>query len=241
MGLKDDCHIVRIRLNNMAIVACIDNDLETSMIAESLDLKYEFLNYGHALEILSEAFPEEWSDIQDCLGKIIISKADIIKAGGNESPIPKKFDEILYPLGWREIRITGDMIIKLYPRQVAQRRGRFAKEPFEERYISGYIDGHNIDFLKNQVAFDLEWNSKDQTFDRDLLAMRTYYECGLVDVGIIVTRSEELNLIFEELNVKSKYGASTTWLGKLKYRLDSRRNGGCPILAIGIKKTCVEE
>jgi hypothetical protein len=58
MGLKDDCHIVRIRLNNMAIVACIDNDLETSMIAESLDLKYEFLNYGHALEILSEAFPE---------------------------------------------------------------------------------------------------------------------------------------------------------------------------------------
>lgn len=71
--------------------------------------------------------------------------------------------------------------------------------------------------------------------------MRTYYECGLVDVGIIVTRSEELNLIFEELNVKSKYGASTTWLGKLKYRLDSRRNGGCPILAIGIKKTCVEE
>lgn len=58
MGLKDDCHIVRIRLNNMAIVACIDNDLETSMIAESLDLKYEFLNYGHALEILSEVFPE---------------------------------------------------------------------------------------------------------------------------------------------------------------------------------------
>ena len=25
------------------------------------------------------------------------------------------------------------------------------------------------------------------------------------------------------------------------YRLDSRRNGGCPILAIGIGKECVEE
>lgn len=39
-----------------------------------------------------------------------------------------------------------------------------------------YIDGHNIDFIKGRVAFDLEWNSKDQTFDRDLLAMRTYYD-----------------------------------------------------------------
>lgn len=51
------------------------------------------------------------------------------------------------------------------------------------RYI---IDGHNIDFLKGKVAFDLEWNSKDQTFDRDLLAMRTYFDCGLIDVGVIV-------------------------------------------------------
>ena len=25
-------------------------------------------------------------------------------------------------------------------------------------------------------------NSKDQTFDRDLLAMRTYFDCGLIDV-----------------------------------------------------------
>ena len=37
-----------------------------------------------------------------------------------------------------------------------------------------------------------------------------------------------------------KYGASTTWMGKLIYRLESRRNGGCPILAIGIGKECVE-
>ncbi|MFR8003294.1 MAG: BglII/BstYI family type II restriction endonuclease [Hydrogeniiclostridium sp.] len=37
-----------------------------------------------------------------------------------------------------------------------------------------------------------------------------------------------------------KYGASTTWIGKLLYRLKSRRNGGCPILAVGIKKSCVE-
>lgn len=202
--------------------------------------RFEFFDYGHALEILHESFSEEWKELQECLRRLQLTTADIMQAGGNESPIPKKFDEVLYPFGWREIRISGDLEVKKYPRQTAQRRGRFADEPFETETIKGYIDGHNIDFLKNRVAFDLEWNSKDQTFDRDLLAMRTYFDCGLIDVGVIVTRTEELNDIFRSLGIMPKYGASTTWMGKLIYRLDSRRNGGCPILAVGIRKGCVE-
>ena len=218
---------------------------EKYIVRELLN-KFEFYNYGHALEILHDAFPQEWEELQDCLMKLQLTLSDIKKAGGNESPIPKNFDDILYPYGWREIRISGDLTVKKFPRQTAQRRGRFSDEPFETEVIEGYIDGHNIDFLKNRVAFDLEWNSKDQTFDRDLLAMRTYFDCGLIDVGVIVTRSDELNEVFRSETDENgqllirKYGASTTWIGKLTYRLDSRRNGGCPILAVGIRKGCVE-
>lgn len=214
-------------------------------IPKCLYEKFEFHSYGHALEILGHSFPEEWREIQEALQKLEISTDDLRAQGGNETNIPKKFDDVLYPYGWREIRITGDLIVKLYPRQAAQ-RGRFSSEPFDEKKIVGYIDGHNIDFIKGKVAFDLEWNSKDQTFDRDLLAMRTYFDCGLIDVGIIVTRSAELNDIFRKITDESgksimrKYGASTTWMDKLLYRLDSRRNGGCPILAVGIKKACVK-
>lgn len=96
-----------------------------------------------------------------------------------------------------------------------------------------------LTLLKTELHLILKWNSKDQTFDRDLLAMRTYFDCGIIDVGIIVTRAEELNDIFKSLSLMGKYGASTTWMGKLVPRLDSRRNGGCPILAIGIRKKCV--
>lgn len=88
---------------------------------------------------------------------------------------------------------------------------------------------------------DIEWNSKDQTFDRDLFAMRTYYDCDIISVGVIITRSESLNPLFKELGIMPKYGASTTWMGKLIPRLDSRRHGGCPILAIGITPNCVED
>ena len=218
-------------MGEMTISKYIDPDIQ---------VKFEYRDYGHALEILHESFPAEWEEIQECLKTLKLTIDDIKTAGGNESPIPKKFDDVLYPYGWREIRISGDLIVKKYPRQTAQRRGRFADVPYETDIIKGYIDGHNIDFLKNRVAFDLEWNSKDQTFDRDLLAMRTYFDCGLIDCGVIVTRSEELNEIFREHGIINKYGASTTWIGKLTTRLDSRRNGGCPILAIGIRKECVE-
>ena len=220
-------------------------------IAPDLLEKFEFYSYNHALEIITQAFPAEWSEIVDCLRQLRITTDDLRESGGNETKIPKKFDDVLYPRGWHEIRISGDLHIKYYPRQ-AEQRGRFSQEPFEEKVIPGYIDGHNIDFLKNRIAFDLEWNSKDQTFDRDLLAMRTYYDCDLVSAGIIITRSAELNDIFKTIYdydgktrqwkpILRKYGASTTWMGKLTYRLDSRRNGGCPILAVGIRKPCITD
>lgn len=219
---------------------CIDADLFD---------KFEFYNFNHAAEIITQAYPDEWRELANCLRRLDITINDLREAGGNETKIPKKFDDILYPYGWREIRISGDLHIKFYHRQ-ADQRGRFAKDPFEERISEGYIDGHNIDFLKGRVVFDLEWNSKDQTFDRDLLAMRTYYDCDIISAGIIVTRARELNDVFRTIYdydehsnswapIMRKYGASTTWIGKLLYRLESRRNGGCPILAIGIKKKCI--
>ncbi len=224
--------------------------LEDYIDQDLLD-RFEFYNYNHALEIITQAFPDEWENIVTCLRKLDITTDDLRQAGGNETNIPKKFDDVLYPLDWREIRISGDLHIKFYPRQ-ADQRGRFSSTPYKENTVKNYIDGHNIDFLKGRIAFDLEWNSKDQTFDRDLLAMRTYYDCDIISAGIIITRAEELNDVFKTVYAKdknsggwkpiiSKYGASTTWIGKLLYRLDSRRNGGCPILAVGIKKNCISD
>lgn len=220
--------------------------IEDYVDGELLD-KFEFYNYNHALEIITQAFPTEWSEIKQCLQALDITINDLRQAGGNETNIPKKFDDVLYPLGWREIKISGDLHVKFYPRR-AEQRGRFAETATDEKSIVNYIDGHNIDFIKGRVAFDLEWNSKDQTFDRDLLAMRTYYDCDIISVGIILTRSEELNDVFKTIyipgnpkSIMQKYGASTTWMGKLLSRLDSRRNGGCPILAIGIRKKCISD
>lgn len=212
------------------------NDLTRWLPADILE-RYDFHNYNHALEILKEAFPREFNEILSVLRRLEITTADIVRSGGNQSPIPPKFSEILDPLGWKEIKISGDLLVKFYPR--TKHKGTFSDQYTHQKVIENYIDGHNIDFVKGRVALDVEWNSKDQTYDRDLFAMRTYYECDVISVGVIVTRSESLNQVFKDLDVMKKYGASTTWMGKLLPRLESRRHGGCPILAIGIRPSCV--
>jgi hypothetical protein len=85
----------------------------------------------------------------------------------------------------------------------------------------------------------MEWNSKDQTFDRDLYAFRMFYECGVTACGVIITRSEQLNPLFAQLGIMKKYGASTTWMGKLLPRIRSGRHGGCPLLLVGITPTVI--
>ena len=90
--------------------------------------KYEFYNYGHALEILCDAFPAEWKELQDCLRRLRLTLADLKKAGGNESPIPKKFDEVLYPYGWREIRISKD---QTFDRDLLAMKREHSRKPDE--------------------------------------------------------------------------------------------------------------
>ena len=128
-----------------------------------------------------------------------------------------------------------------------------ADEALREYIRAGYLDGHRIDFVNGKVAIDLEWNSKDQTYDRDLYAFSTFHAAGAIDVGVLLTRGNSLDTEFMRKlgkvltkagtegteDVHKKFGASTTFMGKLLPRLDAGRNGGCPILALGITPECI--
>lgn len=191
--------------------------------------KYELYNFNSAVEILTQSHSEEFFDIIQALERFQITTEDIITPGGNESSVPKKLSALLRPLDWKELEISGDLAVRLF-------EGKKQKEFSREFVLKEFISGHKIDYVKGEIAVDLEWNSKDQTFDRDLYAFRTFYECGVITCGIIITRSEKLNAVFSALgeNIKKKYGASTTWMGKLLPRIHARRHGGCPMLVVGI-------
>lgn len=231
------------------------------LVPSELFERYEVHNFRRAAEILSTGFKAEFAELCEVLAQVNIPAEWVEEAGGNESQIPKHVSTLLRPRGWHETRITADLQVHrttvrrepdLYrvPKSKAGQpklnqdgspKYKSVKETLSDKPIEGYVDAHKIDYVKNGVAFDLEWNSKDQTFDRDIFAMRTFFDCQVIEVGVIVTRSKDLNAVFEALGpeVKKKYGASTTWLGKLLYRLKSGRMGGCPVLAIGIKPVVI--
>lgn len=207
-----------------------------ALIPNSLAGKYDFYNFNSALEILTQSYPDEFGELVYTLERFEIKLEDILEKGGNESNIPKKLNELLRPMDWKEIEISGDLIVRLL-------EGKKRKEVYKEFSLKEFISGHKIDYVKGNVAIDMEWNSKDQTFDRDLYAFRTFYECGVITCGVIITRSETMNDIFSTLgnDVKKKYGASTTWMGKLLPRIHARRHGGCPLLVVGMTPNTVSD
>jgi len=212
-----------------------------------LTSKFEIFSYRNAAAILSTNFPDQFASLIAGLKAFEISTEMIRIPGGSKGPIAKYVDTLFREdMGWQEARISADLHVKLLH---AKKKDKVLNEYVRE----GFLDGHRIDFLNGRVALDLEWNSKDQTYDRDLYAFSAFYEAGAIDLGVIITRGNSLDATYlrslgkvlrkdgseGDEEVYKKFGASTTWMGKLLYRLDAGRNGGCPVLAIGIKPDCV--
>lgn len=225
-------------------------------ISKDIRENYDVYSYRHAAAILNTSFSEELLDIEQALRDFKITTTDIAKPGGNESDIPKQFSVSLRPKQWYETRIQGDLIVHVFEQTSLKSSKSEERSPIT---LKNYIDGHKIDYVKGRVALDVEWNSKDQTYDRDLYAFRTFHECGIISVAVLITRSEKLNQVFETLPLlkrdgsvdrkadgtpklsKQKYGASTTWMGKLLYRLNAGRHGGCPVLVFGITPKVISD
>ncbi len=104
----------------------------------------------------------------------------------------------------------------------------------EEEYDS---PTHEVDCIKSKVAIELEWNNKTEFYDRALNNFRRLFELQVSDVGVIITRCDELQAIFNSLGRGKSYGSSTTILSKLKRKLDGGAGGGCPVLAVGMKSS----
>jgi len=95
---------------------------------------------------------------------------------------------------------------------------------------------HQVDCVKGRVALDIEWNNKTEFYDRDLNNFRLLHSLGAISVGIIVTRTSELQKeVFKPLGIGTKYGSSTTHLNKLIPKIEGGGAAGCPLLVIAVK------
>ena len=92
------------------------------------------------------------------------------------------------------------------------------------------------------MALEIEWNNKDPFYDRALNNFRILFDLRASSVGVVVTRCDELQDIFDRLGKGASYGQSTTHMSKLLPRIEGSGGGGCPIVVFGIKdKLYVED
>jgi len=190
-------------------------DLLPSVVFE----KFEVAETHHATSILLTDFRAEWDDLVELLSAFRLRKSQIVTPGGRKSPISVDIDRFFYDRGWVEhnfkIEVSADGLTTLAPT-------------------------HQVDYFRNRVAIETEWNNKDPFYDRDLTTFRLLFELNVLSVGVIITRASELQEIFDGLGRGKSYGNSTTHMGKLVPKLNNRASGGCPVLAFGIKKSAYD-
>jgi hypothetical protein len=164
-------------------------------------------------------FPAEWKDVEAVLSTFQLLKSHVVVGGGSKTKIAGWIDGALTKRGWREKQFETSINVddKVYAAPT-----------------------HKVDCFKNGVGLEIEWNNKDPFFDRDLNNFRLLFDLRALAVGVIITRCDELDVIFKDLvnrglKPSSSYGESTTHMGKLLPRLDGGGGGGCPVLVFGIK------
>ncbi len=196
--------------------------MSKTLLPAALRELYEIHQWRHACAILKQDFPAEFADVVSVLSEFRLPKSGLIKGGGNKNPstsgwIDKKFEA----LGWKEKQF--DVKIKVDETETES-------------------PTHSIDCFRNRVGLEIEWNNKDPFFDRDLNNFRLLHSIGVLSVGIIVTRCDELQRIFNALGRGSSFGESTTHMSKLLPKIEGGGGGGCPVLVFGItEKLYVED
>ncbi len=189
-------------------------------LPEFLLENYEIRQWRHAIAILQADYAPEWQDIVEVLTDFRLLKSDIVSGGGNKSPLAIRMDAAFSRRGWIEKSFDTRVVI-------------------DDRELRSPT--HKVDCYKNEIAVELEWNNKDPFYDRDLNNFRLLFELRAISVGIIVTRSDELQQIFNSIGRGSSYGMSTTHMSKLLPRLEGGGGGGCPVLVFGIKRSLYVE
>ena len=145
---------------------------------EFIKKNYDILEWKHAITILKGDFPKEWDDLIKVLKDFKLKKSWIEVGGGRKSKVATWLDSQLSEKGWIEksfdTKVTVDQEVMESPT-------------------------HKVDCFKNRVALEIEWNNKDPFFDRDLNNFRLLFDLRAISVGIIITRCDELQNIFDNL------------------------------------------
>jgi hypothetical protein len=237
--------------------------------------KYSFAEVRNAASILNSCCPSEFGEVLSYLSDYVLETSALMTPGGAKSLVVNHLESFFYDNDWVETRLDTEIIAYRVPREAI---GSFNFKntessnkdtviaSIEERLdqvqqnnsisiASTFQKGYAIDALKGRLAVDIEWNAKDGNLDRDIAAYRAWYDAGIIDGAVLITKDfESVRTLVADIwaQYETDKGltpgefvppvtlstTTSTQISKAKERILRGDGGGCPILLVGIKKEC---
>jgi hypothetical protein len=99
---------------------------------------WEIHEYRHACAVLATDFREQWDDLLYVLTAFRLKKSNVLTPGGRKSPIAISINGLFAARGWQEKTFDIKISIDGVPHNTPT---------------------HGIDYFKNKVAIETEWNN----------------------------------------------------------------------------------
>lgn len=208
-------------------------------VPERVRSRYEFFETRNAAALLRATNHAAFVDLMVVLDEFELLTSDLLTPGGQESALAGRLNRAFRERGWREARVDTNFKLLL---QRLPYGGESREAPWETEV---HNEGYHVDNFRDRVALDVEWNAKDGNLDRDIGAYRALYDAGLIDLAVMVTRTQtDLRALARRLALESGrpdaearkiLGTTTTTnTDKLRPKMTRGDSGGCPLLAVAI-------
>ena len=163
------------------------------------------------------AYPEEWADLIAVLREFRLLRSDIgelAPRGVGKSLVAIRMDHLFRAKGWEPKEFDTERTVTT-TRLKAQLTELIA--------------------TKQRLRLELEWNNKTEFYDRDLNNFRLLFELRVADVGItqpMPRTSGRFRRPWQRFELRLHNNSSPNFNASL----DGGAGGGCPVLAIGMRK-----
>lgn len=129
----------------------------------------------HAEAILRHDMADVIDDIENILVGLEIPVEELIRGGGGEGQGTQRMRRALKTCGWMKHNFQIRKIV----------------DGEEKESISHEVD-HVKSFPAGKCALEIEWNTKDTFYDRDLENFKRLHADGVISLGVIITRGTSL-------------------------------------------------
>lgn len=146
------------------------------------EIGFDIVWLSHAEAIFRHDFSDALVELGDALSELSLPISEIIGSGGGETKFTQRLRRRLSEFGWPKHNFRIEKVIDGAARESTT---------------------HEVDHVRRfdnpmaAIACEIEWNTKDTFYDRDLQNFKRLHTEGAVSAGVIITRGQTLQSALE--------------------------------------------